>query len=315
MKWKMYKKLLGVIRKDVAAMGGTKEQTHKLGVVRLVGLFGPQKGQSIEFLTGVDEVQYENQGSHTMFLESEALVTMLMKARIKLDNTPLRMPYGAMVVCPPAGMEFRGHEIPSFLAVDMRPVYRNKTIAYINKIAGVNMERKGDDRYSAGIAILVNAGQEYTRVAIPPELFSAVAESSPENISTVLPMFESASRGMEPVEQARTYNAFRLLAAMLAYMEARPELVVQGLPHDVAPHDFPDRDTDFGTKAVTGVKAPAGLRTSGGGGKKSSHLRSWFFRRYPIKKDMTRRPGMIFIEETVVNEDMDPQTVTKEKVK
>ena len=39
------------------------------------------------------------------------------------------------------------------------------------------------------------------------------------------------------------------------------------------------------------------------------HLRTWYFRSYPIKKDGTRKNGVVFVRSTVVNAEVDPVTI------
>jgi hypothetical protein len=43
-------------------------------------------------------------------------------------------------------------------------------------------------------------------------------------------------------------------------------------------------------------------------GSPIAHLRTWYFRSYPVKKDGTRKDGVVFVNATMVNADVEPVT-------
>jgi len=260
---------------------------------------------SVDVMTVLDELQFHGAGRNVLFLESGRLAEMLLKARIRLDGTPLKLPRESFSVALPSDSG-----LPPFMVCRLTNEIRRKVAARLEKIIETGVDRL-DAPHDHAVAICTRVDKgEYGRLSIPVEMMSAVAEADTvESASKILGTYPGGLV-LSAEHMAVLLKQFRLLCALCAYVEARPEMLVDGLPSTVAPGDFPDRTTTSGPRTGMTIREPAGLGTAGG--SKSTHFRTWYFRRYPRKKDGTRKDGMVFVEETVVNEVITPETLKED---
>jgi hypothetical protein len=86
------------------------------------------------------------------------------------------------------------------------------------------------------------------------------------------------------------------------YMQCEGVEVVDGYPEMVKAVDVPVRKATPHTLGAQHFK-----RRDRSGPR--SHYRSWHFRRYPIKKDGTRKPGLVAVRGAMVGPRETPHTV------
>lgn len=148
----------------------------------------------------------------------------------------------------------------------------------------------------------------YYRASVPHDLFKVGLSSGKDFEATFKKYNGTGVDGVLSLNQEEThiqYVTFKLAVRMMIYMRACPEHVRTGYPEGKNRKAFEGRWDQFGPRIIG---SPARL-TSGTHDSPMAHLRTWYFRSYPIRKDLTRKTGVVFVRATMVNADVDPVTV------
>ena len=148
----------------------------------------------------------------------------------------------------------------------------------------------------------------YGRASIPENLFRTGLASDKDFEQCFKTYQNPALIGIIPLtpeESHAQYVAFKLAMRMLVYMRACPEHIREGFPNGKNRKVFEGRWDNFKPMVI----GSPGRMTMGTHESPISHMRSWFFRSYPIKRDGTRKNGVVFVRATVVNAEVDPITV------
>ncbi len=119
-----------------------------------------------------------------------------------------------------------------------------------------------------------------------------------EKLSTV---FEEEYGGKK-----RVHITIKLIFRLMVYATACPEAVIDGFPKGV--DDFSVSGGWTKKHSPVYFRMPSVGRT---GTIPTLHKRRWHFRQYPIKKDETRTPGVVFVKECWVNANVDPKVDPK----
>jgi hypothetical protein len=90
-------------------------------------------------------------------------------------------------------------------------------------------------------------------------------------------------------------------------MKACPELIREGYPGGKNHKAFESRWDEFSPRVI-GMPARMTADTHI---SPITHLRTWYFRSYPVRRNGTRKNGVVFVSSTVVNADVDPKTVVE----
>ena len=167
---------------------------------------------------------------------------------------------------------------------------------------GIHMSFSREDEEARQVGV----ERSYYRASIPDDQFQSGMTSVEEfekfrkydspNLIGVIPL--------KPEEMHVQYVTMRLAVRMLIYMRACPEHVRSGYPGNKNRKAFESRWTEIGPHVVV---SPHSLM-HGTHGSPIAHLRTWYFRSYPVKKDGTRKDGVVFVNATMVNADVEPVT-------
>lgn len=321
-----YKTVRESTRKIVARQYPKKERKKRRDTIlkdaiRKVLLF-PGMLQTMEANILMDEEAYVERGCRMYFPESAALLEMLWGgARMDLDLADLdmdRIPPVFSVAWPKC--EIDGAQMRGCLVVIMTGNQYNELCSRFGRrylgsdIARVKLvDRIPDD--ILGLHLTYWQPQEkgdpmLVRCCVPD---TGIKEcfSSESGYREFMESFGNlrllGAVGLDEQETHQNYVMSKLVLRLMVYMQACPEHVHYGLPDGHKDRDFKSPYEEITTCRV-GV--PAGL--VGTYASPSVHWRTWHFRSYPVRKNGTKRKGAVFVKGTVVNADVDPQTVEDE---
>ena len=294
--------------------------THKLTIEAMcrsfkseAGLAGPAKDclkpllammaknravqQSVIPVAFIDEGLYEWDGGKVVFVETPELGAILCRARYSLGAKPLRLPHRAFSVAVPEGFEVKGVAVPPFLVVDQCDPRRAKVCSEL--FPGVEYVPGPNPR--PGFSILITGPDKAaSRVTLPLEDLSKALDA--DDIMSVVGSYPGEHvQQLTMAERHVQGLCVKLLSGLCAYAEARPDLVVPGAPPGHKSRDLEDRAFIKGQRAFYVAQEPQGFKTRGGGGSKATHYRSCHFRAFPVKRDGTRKDGLVFVEGAVIN--------------
>lgn len=292
-------------------------------VVRDVLCRRPDLLATLEARILTDEVAWMDAGFPMYFPDSPELLNMLWRAKVDVRIEDLNFPEFprafafAWPECQIDGIQPKGcliwwgDEKDRMKSVDRFEGYYLKTHMLTNA-AGTP---KPEDKYfgihlSSRLVAPPGAGVPcaYGRASIPENLFKQGLASDKDFEQCFKTYQNPALLGVIPLtsEEAHLqYVSFKLAMRMLVYMRACPEHIREGFPNGKNHKAFESRWDDFKPRIIG---SPARM-TSGTHESPISHLRSWFFRSYPTKKDGTRKNGVVFVRATVVNAEVEAVTV------
>jgi hypothetical protein len=282
----------------------------------------PEMMRTLEARVIAEELDWENSGYPMYFPDTPELVDMLWRSRVDVRIEDLELP------TMPRAFAFAW---PNHLVEGVQPVgclvwwgdgnnwketlmrfqkrYLQKGLYDISGVQPPDMRlgihvsfRKEDDA-----AKKYGLEKSYYRASVPHDLIQSGLASGDNFEATFEKYSNQELTGvlLPTKEEMRVqYVTVKLITRMMVYMKACPEHVREGFPGDRGRKAFETRWTEIGPRVVG---SPSHL-TDGSHGSPASHLRTWYFRSYPIKKDGTRRNGVVFVRATMVNAEVDPIT-------
>lgn len=292
-------------------------------VVRELIQHDPNMIRTLETRILTDEVSWEKSGYPMYFPDTPELVQMLWRAKVDvrvedlaLDTFPRAFAF-AWPECQIEGVQPRGCLIWWGNGSDMLTAALQFEKYYFNVLKSGKVDRSQTDP-ELGIhmsfqkedqaATVQNIKYSYYRASIPASLFGP-GLASDAGFEANFKKYSNSNMigvmGLSQEEQHIQYVTFKLAMRMLIYMRACPEHVSEGFPGGKNRKAFEGRWMDFGPKVIG---SPFRL-TGGTHDSPAAHMRSWFFRSYPTKKDGKRKNGVVFVRATMVNADVEPLTV------
>lgn len=319
MKWNVHKSLRESIAKDMAGTVPKKDRGRSGFVDRAVGsalnLIGAVSTIDLETLQS--ETDWVDLKAPTYFPESPEMLEMLWRAKMDVRTEDLGLdefPRAFSIAwpdCEIAGQRLKGCLVWWGSTKDRASLIDRFDKRIFGK-TGVTtyLPQDGDDSRSMHIYYMDDCPDSPTKEALYRVKVegSRLAEwlSSAEEFEKrgkefgTSPLVYSLTEG----ESERTYVMSRLAVRLMAYMRACPGKVREGFPEGKGAREFETRWV--ATKPMV-VGQPAGML--GGHGSPVAHWRTWHFRSYPVKKDGTKKAGLVFIDGTVVGSEVDPATV------
>jgi hypothetical protein len=300
-----------------------KRPDFHVRVYREIVAHDPKMINTLETRILTDEVSWEKSGFPMYFPDSPELLQMLWRAKVNvrvedlgLDTFPRAFAF-SWPECQIEGVQPRGCLIWWGNAKDMRVAAVQFEKMYFrdvmktpvisdedNKEIGIHLSYPKEDP----LATQNNMRYSYYRASIPASLFSD-GLASDEGFKQHFMCYNNTAMvgvlAMGPEEMHIQYVTFKLAMRMLVYMRACPEFIREGFPGGKNRKAFEGRWMDFKPNVVG---SPARL-TGGTHDSPMAHLRSWFFRRYPTRKDGTRQGGVLFVNATMVNADVEAKTI------
>lgn len=254
--------------------------------------------------TLVDEFGLEREGNHVVFIESPALVDMFCKVRIRLEGSPLRLPFKYFTVAVPEGSMVGEYKARPLLVSRCRDKERESLFRKFGvKYLGEPLNRVSDSLNEC-VSMVIRNEHGCLRHSIPDDRLMDVLEK--EDINSVVGRYPIAAN-CDSDESRMQAMMTRMVCGMAAYLEARPEALAEGPPGAFVARDMGGRGYFRGGIVKNTAKAPPGLGRDRG--SMETHYRSWYYRRYPARQDGTRRPGLVFVTDTIVKENAEMSTV------
>ena len=269
----------------------------------------PGSNHMLETVTMLDEIEYEQAGNHMLFIGSLELQQMFMRSRFNMEGRRFKLPYDGFIVNVPA----EGGVLPFMVSHMTIPLRRRAMRGLLAKAGQKERDAELDPGSGEeGVTITMKFKGKYVRASIPFSKLSAAASTEDTlEFHRVLGTYPGLCQGLDDEDRAELIKALHLLCGLTAYLECRPQSLQPGLPGDVAMHDIPDRATASGARDFAVIQEPPGMRRRDG---TETHHRDWYYRLYPTRKDGTRRDGLVFVRDCIVNaEDADPETIIEEK--
>lgn len=292
-------------------------------IVREVLVKHPDLLATLETRILIDEVAWMDSGFPMYFPDSPELLNMLWRAKVDVRMEDLNFPgfprafAFAWPECQIDGIQPRGcliwwgDEKDRLLSIDRFEGYYFKTHHLAkggssplpeDKYFGVHLSSRMAPPHGTDVPCA------YGRASIPENLFQK-GLASDQDFEQCFKVYQNqALIGVIPLTKEEShlqYVSFKLAMRMLVYMRACPEHIREGFPNGKNHKAFESRWDNFKPNVIG---SPARL-TSGTHDSPISHLRSWFFRSYPIKKDGKRKNGVVFVRATVVNAEVGAVTV------
>lgn len=273
----------------------------------------PTFNQGLNGETLLDEHWWELEGWRVFFPDSVELLDMLWRAKMSLLPSDLTLPT-AFSVAWPRGAVVDGVELPGCLVTyglkgERRRVARSFAKRYLGGGDALQIQDGGaEDVPRLTVAYHVGSGLERMihRVTAPENFMEDVLTSA-EKMHEALGTYGGRIGCYDLTEEELRlqYIVARMVVALVVYMNAKRDAVVEGWPSDVKRRELRHAGMQSPSPAV--VATPAAFRR--GHGSPIPHYRTWHFRRYPVKRDGSRTAGVVFIHETIVNAEVDPATV------
>ena len=273
-----------------------------------------------------EELAWADAGYNMYFPESQELVEMLWRSKmdvrvedLELENFPrafaISWPKCLIEGVQPVGCMVWWGDGPEWTKSIRRfeKEYLWKGVLGIDETRGVSESLK-DDRLGLHMSFckedaeakLYGVKHSYYRSSVPHDLLVSGLASN-EDFATTFQKYNNCAmlgiKGLSPEEVHIQYVTFKLVLRMMVYMRACPQFIKQGYPGGKNRKAFETQWDNF-KPGVIGTPTRSGTHDS-----PSTHLRTWFFRSYPVKKDGTRKTGVVFVNATVVGAHIDPKTV------
>lgn len=265
----------------------------------------------IDGIVCMEEWHWNQSGRHVYF-PLPGLLDRLYEAKIDIDPNAFELPHHTFTVAVPHGETVGGMEIPGFMVVFAdRETKKELGRDFGNTLYGKPVEVQtgaGDDEGEA-LFLTYRQNEVYIARASTPlsriEVLLQEAQDRPESevIQEVLPAYDAP--GIIQLSEEEAAIQFRMIKSVInlaVYMKACPDSVVDGYPEMINTGSLPipnPRATAIGVQHFEPVSR-SGPR---------SHWRRWHFRRYPIRKDGSRRPGVVHVEGAMVGPRQSPHTV------
>ena len=316
------------VRSDMASIAASsghfskktrKRPTFPVDVVRDVFYRNPEMLKTLEAGILTDEVAWEGGGYPMYFPDTPELLQMLWRASIEvrmedlgLETFPRSFAF-AWPNCEIEGVQPRGCLIWWGHAGHRDSAISRFAKYYFGKdILG---RRGGGDDREMGLHVSYQKEDKefgvkhaYYRISIPGRLLQEGLSSNvdfEQNFKKYKNPYLRGVLDLTPEENHIQYVTVKLAVRMMVYMRACPEFVREGFPGGKNRRAFESRWSTIGPNII---ESPAHL-TSGTHASPIAHLRTWHFRSYPIKKNGTRKDGVVFVRSAMVNAEVEPVTV------
>jgi hypothetical protein len=254
----------------------------------------------------------DKQGRH-VYYPVPGMLEELYHAHFDVENEPLVFPHKSFTVAVPRKDSIGGMRIPGFMVnvftkeekVEFGRQFGNDLYG---EPMGVDVDKSADEGRSMFITSRERWGlsRASTPIVRVQSLLDA-ADDRPEAevINEILGVYDAPGMyRLSDEENAMYFRMIKSVVALCVYMQSDKCVVVDGYPEDMA--------------GESGLRKPR-PHTIGGQdfkyvrhGSPRAHYRRWHFRRYPKKKDGTRKTGLVAVKGSFVGPRETPHTV-KEK--
>jgi hypothetical protein len=273
---------------------------------------------TMEGVIVMEEWCVDRDGGHIYF-PAPGMLEELYTAKFDVGPENFILPHRAFTVAVPANERVGGMELPGFMVTAFTKKEKQKIGRdFGNALFGDPMEIQTDAAADEGLALFVTyrkpTNQMYVVRASSPivrvqRVLDGVREegrTEMEVIYDVLGWYKApGALRLSEEEAALHFRMIKSVISLSMYMQCEGVEVLDLYPEMVGAADVPVRKV---TPHSVGAQHFQRRERSG----PRSHYRSWHFRRYPLKKDGTRRPGLVAVRGAMVVPRNTPHTVVDE---
>jgi hypothetical protein len=265
-----------------------------------------------------------------LFVETPALMRMFMTSRYTLEGMHLPLPYRCFMICPPVGYLYEGVQVPSaIISIGDGEKYEKEAM---KDFYNLHLDKKvkeiefvGSNEEKDGITFCVRwlskrgiqwQGQPHLNNQMMADLLDERL-----TVEEVLEYWDKHHQSKDDPEGSKEasiiYRAIlKVTCGLCMYVHTHPEYLVSGMPAVlIAKEDLPYDPVEIEGDRIT-IKEPKGL-SDHTGHYKEPHRRNPHYRRFPIRKDGTRKSEEKYeVRECYIHADEyrpDPYTVLEGK--
>jgi hypothetical protein len=269
-------------------------------------------GEVLDTAVTLEEWGWRQDGCHIYF-PLPGFLEQMYKMKANVDLEELVFPHRLFTVAIPNGFEIEGLTLPPFMVGAFELSDKQQLAREFGKaIYGQPMQL--DPGFNTKQALFITFHSPgfghvegyYVRCSVPFERLRALLDNDgrddEELINEVLGTYEGVAALTELTREERLmqYRIIRCVVMMALYIKLFPNAVQDGYP--------PNCSNPTGVVRNPNPKTIGGEHFRGTHASPAMHWRDAHFRRYPIRKDGTRKSGYVFVGGTIVNK-ATPHTV------
>lgn len=300
----VWRKAMGISWKQLKRQGITREKVlRELSVT-------PGFCQSLEGIITIEENDYQRLGRHVLIPRDSDLLAMLWRSRMNVTIEDLAAFPRAFTVAWPRSATAADVKLVPCLVWFGQVKYRSELVPACSWLPnGFQLDSiaEQEDSYCFHLTYGGGKAEQYQcyRVSIPERNLQQSLKSESEMVDTIGSYDNPFVRKLNNEEMHKQYVHVKMVLNLLVYATACPEAVLHGWPQE-----FGDSPLFRNLKPVL-LASPVPRGTSGDGTHVSpiTHWRNPYFRSYPIRKDGTRKKGIVAVRGGMVNAELDPETI------
>ena len=327
--WTAFQPILLSMLKQVAKKKGLnkKERARFLAnrseIRRVVDMF-VKNGNSLGVATSLDELLWVEDRRPVIFIESAQLVQHIWNLRVDVDPDVLdQFEMRSFAIAAPLGSTIGGHPMGPYLVSKQN--FHERSEAWMNFVLDTqdvgsrppilldkDPQATGEERV---LHVLRNDIRTYEmqRVTIPP-VYLRDSLLNPDSMQNTLGTYKDGDTrstfDLSAEENDYMWAAARFAVNLMVYCIAAPHRLVEGLPNRFS---LTEGMIDQHNTRPMFLDAPPAPQGGGTHASPTEHWRNYHIRRYPRRKDGTRRLGFIEIDGTLVCGDRDLRTTVADK--
>lgn len=283
----------------------------------------PNYTDTLEFIVLAEEWMWQQYEAPVIFPETKETLETIYNGKYEVTSAEgIKFPHEAFVLATPKGFTIEGREIGAVFCTFM-PFYERRTCIF-----GPFLERVGaqaqyttdtgiDDQPTLTLTYRMPTSDKIYRAVIPDEYLVALLLSrSPEEYTERIGNFKHyiLAEGLSPDEARYQQILLRLIISTAIYTQACPDSLQAGYPGKepkfLEPKNFtPYTRTTLRTRRFAPRDTPVG------------HHRTWYIRQLRHERfyqneysHLTPGSRFVFVSETVVGNDITPETLKHEQM-
>lgn len=257
----------------------------------------------------LEEWQYRRDARHVCF-PLPGLLESLYDSRMEVDLEAFAVPWRVFSLAVPQGEVVGGLALPPALVVCCTREEKEALVVRFNKAVKTDISLVTEAELGArSLFLTYSAGDQLVRCSLPLRLLPIILQNptGEDREGEFLHALIGDYHGVPDVQPLSSeeyriqYRLVKSIAHLAVYMQAFPESVKTG---------YPEQFVDNGSSGYRGGTpyTVGGRHFHAERGSPIGHWRRKHFRSYPVKRDGTRKAGLVEVRGTWVNPDS-PHTV------
>lgn len=272
----------------------------------------PNSSETLDTLIIAEEFQYEELGRPVYIPENKALLEMLWRSKMDVTMDDISEFPRCFTISWPAKTNISGIRLIGCMVWFGPQEEREGLVHYLNPYVHTGIKWKvtgkkvSDQERVLHLSFGRGSGLNrwYTRVSMPQSWMNECLQSA-ESMNEIIGSYDlPTSIKLSKDEQREQFVILKLCLRLMVYATAFPEALIRKWPDDIA------SPNERNGKSPNMLKSPEQANfVNGSHASPIPHFRNMHFRQYPIRKDGTRKPGIVTVTGHLVNATMNPTTV------